>query len=209
MPCQNRRPAEPAPTPHLFRWPAPSRDALGCWLLLAVLACTCGSASAASIDAFYGIFEGETIIDELDEGDQHEGTELRDLRVEIRPVKAGFEVIWQSLSRWESGRVKRRSFQIEFARHTSPGLYVAQMKKDLFGNLRPADPIGEQPYVWAYLHGDVLSVSAFRVLDTGGYEVSIYDRQLVPGGLRLAYRRFEGPRLVKSLNAMLTRVPTR
>ena len=62
-----------------------------------------------------------------------------------------------------------------------------------------------EPYVWARLNGDTLSVYSLFVTDEGGYEIQQYDRTLVAEGLRLKFQRLRNGTPLRSVTTVLKR----
>jgi hypothetical protein len=79
------------------------------------------------------------------------------------------------------------------------------MRKDLFGQAVPLDPLEGDPYVWARIDGDTLSVHALLITETGGYELQAYNRTLIEGGLRLEYSRVRDGKVLRTVTGVLTR----
>ena len=63
------------------------------------------------------------------------------------------------------------------------------MALDAFGNAVPLDPMKGDPYVWARIQGQSLTLYALTVTEHGGYDLQVFDRKLVPGGMELKYSR--------------------
>lgn len=169
--------------------------------LIACLAVSAGARAAVpEAEKFYGQYEGEAI--------SNTGGTLRerDLRVEIGPHEKGFTVRWISVTRRASGRLKRKEYTIDFYRSGREHIYASGMRRDMFGNPVPMDPMKGDPYVWARIDGDTLTVYALHVLEDGGYELQTYDRTVIPEGLRLEYSRVRDGEIFRSVTGVLRRV---
>ena len=64
----------------------------------------------------------------------------------------------------------------------------------MFGHFTPLDPMAGEPYLWAHLSDDTLTVQALLITEDGGYEIQTYERRLAPHGLDLTFpcRRWQG-----------------
>ncbi len=80
------------------------------------------------------------------------------------------------------------------------------MRKDVFGNRAPNDPMKGDPYVWARLRGDTLTVYALIVTPDGSYDMQVYDRTLTKNGMKLDFKRFLEGQKVKSIKGELQRI---
>lgn len=63
-----------------------------------------------------------------------------------------------------------------------------------------------EPYIWARIKGETLTVYAMHVIDDGSYEMQIYDRTLTADGMRLDFRRHRPGGDVKRITGVLKRV---
>ena len=158
------------------------------------------AAAATGIEAFFGEYEGETVADY--DGELRE----RDLRVKISPHPDGFTVEWTSVTRRLDGQIKRKTYAINFLPTRRGNIFRSGERKDMFGNAVPMDPLKGDPYVWARLHEDTLTVFALHVLEDGGYEMQVYARTRVPEGLDLEYTRVRDGEVLRSVEATLRRV---
>jgi len=100
----------------------------------------------------------------------------------------------------------RRSLEVEFRPSGRRGIYASAMRTDKFGSPVPLDPLAGEPYVWARVRGDTLTVYSVFVTDDGGYEMQSYDRTLVNAGMELAFTRVADGRPAETITAKLTRV---
>ena len=60
-----------------------------------------------------------------------------------------------------------------------------------------------QPYVWARIQGDILSVFMMLITDDGGYEVHAYHRTLTTGGMKLRFTVQHGDKTLKVIEGTL------
>ena len=163
--------------------------------LLLIIAST-GIAAAADFDRFLGKFTG------------HASTENseRDLTVEITAEKKGFRVNWSALILKEDGTERDRSYSIWFVKTDRSGIYRSAVKQNAFGGYVPLDPMLGEPYSWARIEGDVMTVYALVVRDTGGYDMLAYERRLTADGMHLSYSRVRDGEVLRGIEADLKRV---
>ena len=173
------------------------RTALVCASL--TLAAT-GRAASPDIQAFVGEYEGEAI--SADGG----GLSTRDLRVKISAVGNGFTVNWISVTKRPDGRLKRKQYSIDFHPTRRKNIFRSGERKDMFGNAVPLDPMEGDPYVWARIHENTLTVYAVHVLEDGGYEIQTYDRTRIPTGLSLKYSRVRDGKILNTVEGTLLEV---
>ena len=174
------------------------------WLMFAaVLLLSVGaaglSAVAAEIEAFVGRYEGTAIDGEAD------GLTRRDISVTIAKQGDGFTVSWTTAVP-SDGSFARKSYTIEFERSNRPNVFGSAMRKDMFGNRVPLNPLKGDPYVWATLYGDTLTVYSLLIDESGGYDLQQYDRTLVDGGLELEFSRMRQGQEVRRFSGVLKRV---
>ena len=172
-------------------------------VFVAVVIALCGSrplaAADAPIEAFFGNYVG-TMISTSDAG-----LTERDLGVSIEKGDGGFSVNWTTITRKPDGRFKRKAYFINFRSTRRAGIYSSAMKTDKFGARVPLDPLAGEPYVWARVRGQTLTVFALLITDDGGYEMQVYDRTLVDDGLHLKFSRFHNGQPLREITAVLVR----
>jgi len=154
----------------------------------------------APIEAFFGRYSGQAI------SSMDEGLSKRDLSVEIKDAGyGGFILDWITITRDEAGDRKRKSYSITFRPAQRNGIFGSAMRRDKFGNAVPLDPLTGDPYVWARIQGKTLTVHALHITQDGGYEMQVYDRTLVPGGMELRFSRIRDGKQLKLLTGTLVR----
>lgn len=157
-------------------------------------------AGAADLAAFFGEYEGQTVTD-------YDGElRKRDLRVRIAPHPNGFTVDWTSVTKKPNGELKRKQYSIDFLPTRRANIYRSGERKDMFGNAVPLDPLKGDPYVWARLHDDTLTVFALHVLEDGGYEMQTYARTRIPEGLDVKYSRVRDGEILRAIDGTLMEV---
>lgn len=154
-------------------------------------------ASAANIEDFFGTFVGTAKM-------SSDGSEAdRDMTVIIQPSNSGFNVTWTSIIYKEDGRKKENKYTISFTPTSRDNIFGSAMKTNVFGKAVPLDPLKGDPYVWSRLNDDTLSVFSLLIDENGDYVVQEYHRSLTNGGLDLEYRRLQGGKPTKSIEAFL------
>ena len=152
-------------------------------------------------ERFYGAYAGR--------GTGKVAGELRarDLSVTIAPAPDGFSITWITVIRKLDGRIKRKDYTIRFVPTAEAHLYSSAMRVNMFGKAVPMDPMKGEPYVWATLRDDILTVHALELTDTHGYEMQVYERRLTADGLDLKFSRVRDGERLRDVHASLVRVP--
>lgn len=165
-------------------------------LVLVLIAQMC----LADATAFVGDYSGSADVVSADGSSQK-----RDMSVEISLTKDGFNVGWTSITYKSDGRVKERTYSIDFIPTDRPQVFAAAQKKDVFGHLVQLDPMKGEPFIWARIVGETLTVYSLFVNEDGGYEMQQYDRTLTDGGLQLEFSRVRNGVHERSVSTLLTR----
>ncbi|MEM8579230.1 MAG: hypothetical protein AAGF60_15380, partial [Pseudomonadota bacterium] len=152
----------------------------------------------ADIARFVGSYSGSAEV-ELSDGSR----QARDMSVTVTELRDGFSVKWTSTRFREDGRKNSKTYQVNFLPTERPGVYAAAQQRNVFGHKVPLDPMRGEPYVWARLMDDTLSVYSLFVTDDGSYEMQQYDRTLVEDGLRLDFARFADGAALRSVTTVL------
>lgn len=155
--------------------------------------------AAQDIEQFIGEYVGQTTF--TDEGVEYQ----RDLGVSISQTKQGFKVIWNTTTHKPSGEIKTKTHDIEFVSTKRENIYSSAMRTNVFGGRTALDPMEGDPYVWARITDDTLSVYALLVTEEGGYEMQVYDRTLTPDGLDLRFSRIRDGENLRLIEARLKR----
>ena len=166
----------------------------------AVLWTAGASAADRPIEDFYGEYTGRSV---SGGGDT---LSTRDINVEIKEIRRGFNISWTTVTLREGDKAKRKEYSIDFQKTGRDGIYQSAMRKDVFGNRTPNDPMKGDPYVWARIRGNTLSVYALIVTDDGSYDMQVYNRTLTPHGMTLDFKRFLEGQKVKSIKGELQRI---
>lgn len=174
-----------------------SITAISC--LLALLYVMVTPAQASGIDPFLGNYEGSAEFDE-------DGTMVqRDMSVTIERTSDGFSVNWTSGTYKPDGRIKEKSYTIEFVPSEREDIYASAMQKNVFGKQVPLNPLKGEPFVWSKIVGDTMSVFSLFINEAGDYEMQEYHRRLAEGGLKLSFYRFRNGVAVRSIDTFLKR----
>lgn len=135
-----------------------------------------------------------------------DGTRIpRDMNVSIRANKEGFTVEWTSTTRKPDGRLKSKSYSIDFLPTDRGGVYSAGMRKNVFGHSVQLDPMKGEPFVWGRIRGDMLTVFSLFVDENGDYEIQQFDRTLAEGGLNLKFTDWRNGEPQRTVETFLKR----
>lgn len=168
--------------------------------LCALLLAQSAQPARADISRFVGDYSGSADVLSVD------GTKIpRDMSVRISRTKDGFTVQWTSITHKPDGRIKEKSYSIDFLPSDRPGIYSAAMKRNVFGHAVQLDPMKGEPFVWGRIHGDTLTVYSLFVDDQGGYELQQFDRTLAEGGLMLDFTNLRNGDKQRSVTTFLKR----
>jgi len=150
------------------------------------------------ISDFYGAYTGQSI------SVTGEGLSARDLNVEIKKTKQGFNLSWTTVTRKKDQSAKRKSYSIDFSKSPRKNMWGSAVRRDAFGNMQPINPLREgDPFVWATLKDDTLTVYALLITEAGGYELQTYARALTAGGMTLNFTRLRDGEQLKSITGVL------
>jgi hypothetical protein len=170
------------------------------WRLFAVFLLVCAfseNAYSAQIDRFEGSYSGSVDLD------KNGTTEHRDMSVRISKKKDGFTIEWESSIHKPDGRIKTKSYSIDFVPTDRENVYSSAMKTNVFGHAVPLDPMVGDPYVWSRIVGDTLTLFSLHVDEEGNYEMQEYNRTLAEDGLQLDYHRIRNGHELKSITTFL------
>jgi len=157
-------------------------------------------AADATLEEFYGAYVGNT------SQAPNEPLMPRDLATKISPHgKNGFRLEWTTVI-YRADGPKRKSYAVNFSPSGRPGIFSSAMRSDLFGQSEPLDPLKGDPYLWAQLNGQTLTVHAMLITDDGGYEMQTYERTLAEGGMVLRFLRNHNGVEMRTIIGKLKRV---
>ncbi|WP_245604564.1 hypothetical protein [Sulfitobacter donghicola] len=158
------------------------------------------AAFAATIEQFEGTYEGEAEF--ILEGE----TKRRDMSTSIEMTKKGFIISWTSVTYKGDGRTKTKSYSIPFSPSERDNIYKSTMRNNVFGKATPLDPLQGEPFVWARLVGDTLSLFSLFINDVGEYEMQEFHRTLMDGDLGLVFRLVHNGTAEREIHTILKRV---
>jgi hypothetical protein len=167
-------------------------------ILLAGLFWLAAQSTLADIRPFVGHYKGSAEIVDAD------GSSMpRDMSVTIEEAQKGFSVKWTTITHKSRGRTKEETYNLSFVPTDRAGVFAAAMKRNLFGHEAQMDPMKGEPYVWARIVDDTLTVFSLFVNDAGGYELQQFDRTLANGGLDLKFSRIANGKEMRTVNVFL------
>lgn len=150
------------------------------------------------LQKFFGSYTGQSI----SLADQ--GLSERDLAVTIKPYQnEGFSLDWTTITKRPDGKTKHQSYSVAFEPTPREGIYRAAQRRNMFGHFTPLDPMAGEPYLWAHLSDDTLTVQALLITEDGGYEIQTYERRLAPHGLDLTFSRIADGKILKTIDGVL------
>ena len=183
-----------------MNWTTPLRAIRLPGMAAAMVILLVASVAHADIEPFVGSYAGSADVISSD------GTKKpRDMSVEISETEEGFRVGWTSTTYREDGTSKTKSYSIEFVPSDRDSVYASAMKRNVFGHDVQLDPMKGEPYVWARIHGDTLSVYSLFVAEDGGYEIQQFDRTLATGGLDLDFQSVRNGEIQRTVSTFLAR----
>lgn len=169
-------------------------------LLVMWAAMTPASAAERAIEDFFGEYAGRSVTH------SGKGVTARDINVVIEKVKRGFSIDWATVSGRADGTMKKKSYSIQFRKTKRANIFKSAMRKDVFGGLAPMNPMKGDPYVWARIHDDTLSVYAMHIIEDGTYEMQVYHRTLTKSGMDLKFSRYREGQALKDITGTLKKI---
>ncbi|MCW8884268.1 MAG: hypothetical protein OQK12_03305 [Motiliproteus sp.] len=174
-------------------------------LLMVVMYSFSGSGWAdkhRTIEDFYGEFVGHASTA------NYSGERDRDMSISIRPAKqeGHFIIKWSTVVHKADGRSKRKVYQIRFASTDRHQIYSSAMKTNVFGGMEAMNPLKGDPFVWARIKGETLTVHALIITEDGDYEMQTYDRTLNKKGLWVDFSRRDRHDNIRKISTQLVKV---
>jgi hypothetical protein len=158
------------------------------------------AAADAALEQFFGSYVGN--ISQA----PNEPLMPRDLATKISSHgQNGFRLEWTTVI-YRADGPKRQSYAVNFSRTDRPGIFSSAMRNNLFGQSEPLDPLKGDPYLWAQLGGETLTVHAMLITDDGSYEMQTYERTLAEGGMILKFSRDHNGTVLRTIFGKLKRV---
>jgi len=121
-------------------------------MLAAVLLIAARPLAAEPIDPFLGSYLGNVTFEENGK------TERRDMSAMIAKTRKGFSISWTSVTYKPDGRTKEKSYTVEFLPSQRDNIYASAMKSNVFGKQVPLDPLRGEPFVWARIVDQTLTL---------------------------------------------------
>jgi len=171
----------------------------GAMLALFLTGPTVVIAGESGAERFYGHFTGQAMVET--EGQ----VSKRDLGVTVEPYKKGFTVEWTTKRHKADGKIKTSEYKVNFRKAKRAGLFKSAMRVTKFGAEEPLDPLQGDPYVWAQIEGDKMTIFSMLILNDGGYEMQTYDRRLTAEGMDLLFSRVRNGLILKAISARLVK----
>ena len=173
-----------------------ARVAITIWLLGLVLSIPSFASGPDPLARFYGHYVGKATDGSSDV------KAMRNTEVIIKPAGEGFNLQWTTIIHRQKRKVERK-FSINFVPRASRKVYASAMKIDTFGHRVPLDPLKGDPFLWAVVSGNTLTVHSLLIFDDGGYELQSYERRRSKPGLDLIYRRIRNGMILKVIQGKL------
>ena len=149
--------------------------------------------------AFFGTFQGSGYAENRDS--LYFGTTVRDLDVVIAPMGSGFSVTWTTVIRGGGDPTKpnkrRKAQTVSFA---------PSGQTSVFRGTPSGDPLSGNPYIWARIAGQTLTVYILNITAGGSYEMQSYARTLSGYGMDLVFSRIRDGEPVRTARAKLIKL---
>ena len=161
------------------------------------------SASAVGASDLLERFTGHYVASRVSESSLRVTPSASDIHLDVTPGDDGFVLRWQSLRELDNG--VRHHYEVRFEKTRRAGIYLAAMRCDAFGQPRPLDPARGEPYLWAHLDDDELTLYAMSIADDGSHDLSLYRYRADGERLTLAYERVRNEQPLERVRAVLER----
>jgi hypothetical protein len=167
-------------------------------LCCGILAATGAQAQDLSPAAFYGTFQGSGFAEDQDS--IYFGTTVRDLDVVIAPSGGGFSVTWTTIIHAggdpNNPDIRRKTQTVSFSPTDNSAV---------FRGAPSGDPLAGNPYVWARIEANTMTVFILTINASGQYSMQSYARTLTGYGMDLVFTRIRDGEPVRSARAKLTK----
>ncbi|MFP6756763.1 MAG: hypothetical protein VCC99_00885 [Alphaproteobacteria bacterium] len=149
--------------------------------------------------AFFGTFQGSGIVENRDS--LYFGATVRDLDVVIAPAGDGFKVTWTTIIRGggdpDKPNTRRKTQTVAFAPTGQTGV---------FRGTNSGDPLSGNPYIWARIAAQTMTVYILHITAGGTYEMQSYARTLGGYGMDLVFSRIRDGEPVRAERAKLIKL---
>jgi len=156
-------------------------------------------AADVPISAFYGTWQGAGMAEDADS--VYFAMTTRDFNVVVGPAGNGFTVTWTTVI--HSGGdpnnpdIRRRETTLTFEPADRAGMYNAT---------NSGNPVDGEVLSWARIEDNTLSVFQMALNDSGGFELTSYDRTLTGLGMELDFRRLRDGEEVRKVTGRLIKI---
>jgi hypothetical protein len=147
---------------------------------------------------FYGTFQGSGFAEDKDS--IYFGTTVRDLDVVIAPSGGGFNVTWTTIIRGGGDPSKPN-----VRRKTQTATFSPTDQSNVFRGAPSGDPLAGNPYVWAKIEDNTMTVFIMTISESGAYNMQSYARTLSGYGMDLVFSRIRDGEPVRTARAKLTK----
>ena len=147
---------------------------------------------------FFGTVQGSGFAEDNDS--IYFGTTVRDLDVIIAPSGGGFNVTWTTIIRGGGDPSKPN-----VRRKTQTATFSLTEHANVFRGAPSGDPLAGNPYVWAKIEGNTMTVFILNISAGGAYSMQSYARTLSGYGMDLVFSRIRDGEPVRTARAKLTK----
>lgn len=147
---------------------------------------------------FFGTFQGSGFAEDKDS--IYFGTTVRDLDVVIAPSGGGFNVTWTTIIR-SGGDPSKPNVR----RKTQTANFSATEQVNVFRGAPSGDPLAGNPFVWAKIEDNTMTVFILTIGKGGAYNMQSYARTLSGYGMDLVFSRIRDGEPVRTARAKLTK----
>ena len=167
--------------------------------LFLVMATLTARAADVPIAAFYGTWQGAGVAENADS--LYFAMTTRDFNVVVVPAGEGFTVTWTTII--HSGGdpnnpdIRRREATLTFEPAERTGVFEAT---------NSGNPVDGEVLSWARIDENTLSVYQMTLNESGGFELTSYDRTLTGLGMELHFRRLRDGEQVRTVTGRLIKI---
>lgn len=186
-----------AVTPRGHRLGRRSAWTIACAFLLA--ASNPAHAAGEDIGHFAGTYIGEYV------SEPAASVRPDDLHLRVRIHRKGFMLDWQSLAKPEES--PKHHYNVSFVPTSRTNVYIAAMRCDMFGNLRPLDPMQGEPFMWAAVEGNRISLYVMEIDARGAHDLRIYRYRLEGERMTLTFERHRDEERLRVIRGGMKKLP--
>lgn len=156
-------------------------------------------AAQVEIEPFAGTYIGDYVVEPA--GSVRPG----DLHLRLRVNRKGFMLDWQSLAGSEGSA--KHHHNVSFVRTRRANIYIAAMRCDVFGNLRPLDPMQGGPFMWANVVEDRINLYVMVIDERGAHDLRIYRYRLEGNKMTLEFERLRDEERLRVIRGGMKKLP--